>query len=499
MKKIFFLNLTLLVIAQGLWSQSLVDVNPDEGEPGTYMELTITGNNTMFTQGSNSVWLTQGSNLINSNYTWPENDTELMANFYFSYYDDPGLYDLSVYNTETGIMELEDAFDIIDNSPHITDIAPDHGHQRDTLNLTISGTNTHFEQASGTAVWFMQGSSSIPLEEVNAIDNENLEVTNHVISYMHPTGNYDIHAYNNIDGFMMLENAFTVYLDSTPPVIKAVQPNAIGQNDSLSLKISGTHTSFTQATSTTLIFTQGMEAIEVNDAQAISADTLLLDYNPFTIDQPAGFYDLYVFNNIDGVMTLNNAVNILALPMLMNVTPTQIYQQEPTNITINAINTHFTQAGATQVAFVHQSDSMQIENIEVIDSTTLRIPDFVFNEQTTATGIYDIYVHNNIDSTLKLASAFSLDPPANGINQENNVNISIYPNPAKSILTVELPSPSVTYHVSIIDMSGKKMMSQRQKGGNALVIDLKDMHPGTYLLNIFNGNKPMNKVIVINE
>jgi len=62
---------------------------------------------------------------------------------------------------------------------------------------------------------------------------------------------------------------------------------------------------------------------------------------------------------------------------------------------------------------------------------------------------------------------------------ESKNNISVYPNPTKDGLTVELTDLT---EVRIYDLTGKKQIEQLRNTGNQLQVDVSDLPKGTYIL-----------------
>jgi hypothetical protein len=71
--------------------------------------------------------------------------------------------------------------------------------------------------------------------------------------------------------------------------------------------------------------------------------------------------------------------------------------------------------------------------------------------------------------------------------------VSIYPNPARDILNIDLTSNQVVQtEIKLLDMSGrvvKSILSQSQKGLNHITLDLSDIATGVYGVQVFENNK----------
>jgi PKD repeat protein len=109
-----------------------------------------------------------------------------------------------------------------------------------------------------------------------------------------------------------------------------------------------------------------------------------------------------------------------------------------------------------------------------------------------------------MDSTGNLKSpGFGLDvrnPLATSIKEESNTlqNLSIYPNPAKSNLTIDLSGLEGQVQMKLIDISGKTIYETPSViGGSIEQVDLEQYDNGFYLLILNdNQNRRVEKVVI---
>jgi uncharacterized protein (TIGR02145 family) len=179
-------------------------INPESGHPGQTLTVTISGQNTHFTQGTNMVWFEQGTSTIQAYNIYSVNDTILDATFSLPF-SPLGYYDVNCYNSYDGLLQpLENGFLL--EFPIINSINPESGYNGQTLTVTISGQNTHFTQGTNM-IWFNQGSSTIQAYNVNSVNDTILDATFN-LPYS-PLGYYDVNGSNYYDGtFLPLENGF---------------------------------------------------------------------------------------------------------------------------------------------------------------------------------------------------------------------------------------------------------------------------------------------------
>jgi hypothetical protein len=80
-------------------------------------------------------------------------------------------------------------------------------------------------------------------------------------------------------------------------------------------------------------------------------------------------------------------------------------------------------------------------------------------------------------------------------NSFANEKISIYPNPASTILNIKLIDNSSIDHLTISDLSGKKIIEQKS---NQTFINVEGLAQGIYVLEVVSdGNKNVSKFVKI--
>lgn len=81
----------------------------------------------------------------------------------------------------------------------------------------------------------------------------------------------------------------------------------------------------------------------------------------------------------------------------------------------------------------------------------------------------------------------------------NNINIDIFPNPAKESVTIKFPENHPPENIFIHDITGKKIKRKTFKniGQNRVIIDLSAIAPGIYIITISSTGFIKNKKLVI--
>jgi len=304
------------------------------------------------------------------------------------------------------LMTSSDAF-----CQNLTGVNPDEGIQGQTLQLTISGQSTNFLQATN-AVSLRQGTSTIiyPIETGNV---SNLElVATFGLSFGYDPGHYDMRVYNEIDGEMVLENAFEIIENPEQPSLTGVEPNQAEIGQILNLTISGQFTHF-QASSTTVWLQQGTHTIYPGYT-VMNSNTQATAHFSFNQYHSTGVYDVKTFNAIDGPLTLYNSFNLLPgnLPAIAAIEPTSGTIGELLGFDIYGENTHFDEASVV-LAYLENSNNQIIELL--FDNqfqiwTNEQIEGAIIIPFDASPGMYNLHVFDNIDGSMVLPQAFYVNP-----------------------------------------------------------------------------------------
>ena len=162
-------------------------VTPNNISSGQTLNVTITGKNTRFTQVNPSMltafgnYFEQGSSTIQINSATPLTDSTLSANITAFPNLPPQIYNVSMFDLQTGYTYGKTAAISVNShsNPSIESINPDDISAGQTLNVTITGKNTRFTQASPSVLnlfgnYFEQGSSTIHINSMTPLTDSTL-------------------------------------------------------------------------------------------------------------------------------------------------------------------------------------------------------------------------------------------------------------------------------------------------------------------------------------
>ena len=137
------------------------------------------------------------------------------------------------------------------------------------------------------------GSSYYYVSDGTVFSSDSLTFTYQFYSY-HKLGYYDVQISNMLDGVMILENAFALMPEGNGPYITQVDPDHADRGESLWVSVTGVNTNFTMG-SATLVFAQGSSTIISPNTQQVINDTVIEGEFNFDLSDPAGFYDVHVY------------------------------------------------------------------------------------------------------------------------------------------------------------------------------------------------------------
>jgi hypothetical protein len=87
-----------------------------------------------------------------------------------------------------------------------------------------------------------------------------------------------------------------------------------------------------------------------------------------------------------------------------------------------------------------------------------------------------------------------------GVNTLAKENVKLYPNPASSNVTIEIPSlNNENYSVAIVDAMGRLVFEEKAIADNKKVIETSFLKNGIYFVRIYNGNDSRVEKLVINQ
>jgi hypothetical protein len=386
----------------GLPVPEIISLSPDNANGGQVLDVTITGNNTHFKPNGTQVFFgfNQATGTTTVNSTKVISETVIEANVTIPSTLVTGGYYVYVEDSIDGVVLKDSAFYVNGvNTPSLLYISPSSANAGDSVEITLTGKNTHF--LTGTNIFQIQ----------NANNNSNVIVYSKILISeteikllvgVPPNtikGYYSISLTNSIDGNLFLYNA--LYINGiTPPDLYSVSPSSAAAGQTLDVSITGTNSHFMMGSNTDVAFTfnQASSTIIVNSISPVN-DTLINANITVPTNAVNGNYDVIVENSIDGKLLRNNGFYVNAnSSSYVWLDPNTGLAGQTMDLILHGHNTYF-KNGITVDFNLNQPPGTTIINSkkevsDTIEELNITIP------SNTPEGIYSVNVTDSIGGTL---------------------------------------------------------------------------------------------------
>jgi len=120
-----------------------------------------------------------------------------------------------------------------------------------------------------------------------------------------------------------------------------------------------------------------------------------------------------------------------------------------------------------------------------------------------ADGVWTLYVDDPYNGDGGSINAFRIDvchvtPSLLGIQDNFQTNITIYPNPTKGIINVNLTELKGKTTLTLHDIQGRAILTKETTASNE-VFNIENLQEGVYLLSIENGGNKTTKKVILNK
>ena len=279
-------------------------IYPEIGHVGQTLTVTISGQSTQFTQGTNMIWFQQGTSTIQGYNYIPLSDTLLNVTFNLPFAPE-GYFDVKGYSYVGNLEPLENGF-LLKGPASLTGMTPNQGMLGTEINITINGENTSFVSANELIAALIKNTDTLYLS-ANAVDESSI-IASVLIPYSANTGYYDLYVFNDYDGGLFLYNVFNVEVNPVYPEITSVSPDSILVDNVSQVTINCLNTHFNTNNNTMVWLTKGSDTIDASSVTINSTLQLIVSLNSYAAE--LGFWDLNIRNNDDGHFILSEGIKI---------------------------------------------------------------------------------------------------------------------------------------------------------------------------------------------
>lgn len=388
-------------------AQSIESISPVSSIQGESIILSITGKNTSFTLGTNTVKLVLTSNSsINIKATSVSciNDTLLRASFTLNTNSMTGQYDVIIDNSAaSNLYKLVNAFTINTNGTAILSITPSSAKQGDTVELIIKSFNTHNIQAGSCKVKLQTAALVINPFTTSIIDDVTVKCKFAFTYSDYPT-TYNVIFTNPVIKSVQLNSAFKLIKGPFSPELISVSPKSANKIDSVLLTIMGKNTFFLKDSNSFYLHSSSGASIYPKKINYIN-DTLITAFFVFPNSFYIGKYDLISISNLlklSDAFTLNDP---LIKPIVLSFDPVYSKQGDSVLLTIKGRNTHF-QSGNASVYLINFW-WIDAKSVDVINDSLIRAKfSFPYIHEPVK---YKFTVYDHLDGALVAKDSFSLN------------------------------------------------------------------------------------------
>ncbi|MCH8010807.1 MAG: VCBS repeat-containing protein [Candidatus Marinimicrobia bacterium] len=372
--------LLIFALISTVTAQFITSVDPDNTYQGQSLTVSITGQNTQFSQGSGTinVWFAQGTSTIDATSFLAYRDTALSADFDIPSDAPTGLWDVSVQDEVDGTVTLNDGFTI--NSAE----APSAGE------IVINEIMQNPDAVSDTnGEWFEIYNADTTAINLCGWTIKDLGTDNHVITCEEP-----------------------LYIEPEEYFV-------LGRNDDIALN-GGVEVDYKYSS---FILANGDDEIILLDETGAEVDRVEYDGGPVFPD-PTGASMALLDPESDNSIGSNWTVSAtpygagdlgtpglpnITEPIITYVTPDSAYQGQSLTVSITGQYTHFAHGtGTTNVWFTQGSSTIDASNFSVTNDTSLSA-DFDIPSDAP-TGLWDMSVQDEVDGTVTLTNGFTINP-----------------------------------------------------------------------------------------
>jgi len=361
-------------------------VNPNSGQQGQNLSVTISGNFTHWLQSTTSATFGAGITVASLTVNSTTNATAVLN-------IDPaaavGARNVTL-TTGAEVVTLTSGFTVTALAPVLTAVNPSTGQQgQSNLNVNITGHSTHFAQ--GVTVANFGAGITVASLTVNSVTSASAVLN---IDFAAATGTRNVSLTSGSE-VATLSNGFAI----TPvsPSLVSVSPNTAQQGtQNVSVLITGQQTHFVQGT-TIAIFGTGISVVSLT----VNSQTTATAVFNISANATAGSYSPTMSTGLE-VVTLTNGFTVTGLPVVTQVNPTSV-QRNQTNVSVSITGqfTHWVQATTT----ADFGNGITTASLTVNSTTTATA---VINVSgTAAIGLHSVTTQTGGEQAL-LANAFGV-------------------------------------------------------------------------------------------
>jgi hypothetical protein len=393
-----------------VFSQTLHSISPSGANAGETLTVSITGKGTKFKQASGTTVIL-GVNGAVTNSVTTVHDSLIQASITIPPNANTGDYDVTVTQVTVISRIMIKAFHVNGvPTPVLKAITPTIATNGQTLDVTITGGNTHFNTNGNNVVefGFGQGSGTTVANSTTPVSDTILKASITIPAKVY-NGTYPVYVKNSTDGSMVLQNVFQI--NGNPrPELASLNPKNGTAGKTLDVTITGRFTHYNAGSNTVNFgFTAASGTTVVNSTTVLSDTTIKVNITIPASTAP-GDYGVSVKNSIDGNMDLLMGfhVNPGQQPLIVNINPKSATTNQTLDVTITGAKTHFKSAGTSVIfGFFAQASGTVINSLTPVNDSSIVVNMTI--PPNIKIGDYNVTVNNAVDGLLTINNGFRIN------------------------------------------------------------------------------------------
>lgn len=474
-------------------SGSITGLDVTTGTQGEELKVTISGENTYWSQGSpcyinsGNVAFKQGTSTIFPDNVVTVAEDTICAFITVPYNIEVGLFDVIVGEDSGCEITCEDCFEVLE--PSISGLDVNTGAQGEELKVTISGENSYWSQATPCSidagnVVFSQGSSTIFIPDSIVIVDIDTICAFITIPDSIDIGFFDVTVGDGLDCETTCNDCFEV---TANPEVEFTSTTQGGQGQQPQFALRAGSGSFTNCEFTTEnVFLRLGNNIIYPTALEIIDDELLVSFD-IPNNAAIGNYDLIIGDGLDYSCNFSceGCYEVTAPPELILPNNTIGVQGEPMSLDFELTAGTYDACNLTteNVFLVLGSEIIYPASVEIVDNELLTI----FNIPADATvGDYDLIVGDGLDEygcSFECIACFTIEESV-GIDPVLNAALSVYPNPFDKQIHINTDMILHDVNLQLYDAVGQLVLERQWSQLQSETIDVTDLPKGIYIFKI---------------
>jgi uncharacterized repeat protein (TIGR01451 family) len=308
----------LLLFITTASAQSLISINPNQGNAGNVISAVITGQNTFFQSGSPqgmrqiNLENNQCQSLVGTNLSVIDDD-HISVDFNIPANYPNGIYNLRGVPWVGAALYLNSSFTVSNGTTiSFNSITPAVANENQSLNLTLNGQNLDVLFNAGCGISLQTSSRTYYSIAKSIINSNTLSADFYLPAYI-DSGNYDVIITTVSLGCYRLVGGLHVQT-STPKQLVSIAPPQATAGNTLSALITSQNTFFMSGSP------QGINKVQLKDQHcniidgsniSILTDTSFTADFPIAVSDRNGFYDVFVRTNLNTSYLLPSSLEII--------------------------------------------------------------------------------------------------------------------------------------------------------------------------------------------